>query len=513
MFNEEGNHIDELFRSALKGHQETPPASAWDNIVEKRSFGHILLNQISLNWKNFLFLTFVFATAGIAIVFGTDTTNKDSNVAAKPIPVDKSVEYVNSHLLLASHSPNAGSINGLRQAELNTPQIQKHEFESIIHSNNTIANHTVQINNTILSSQNIARKNNTKSDHLSNQPFEKKESEEQIIHSSITKLDENKKSDRPNALINDNNLLNDGASISNFSNRLKEVVQPINDIESKIELLSSMKVSTLSLLNEKTLALDSNYYKPFEKRKITLKNHLFVNFKIGPEFHQTNYISNNKEYIDYVQARENSTSSKIGSSVQLTLSYYMHNNVFIESGFRYNQIKEEVNYETYTVLSETTVIDSTLLGYKVGPTGEPVPIYDISERTEIEKDITKTNSVNVYHTLSIPVLVGYQLDFNRFSFQLKTGASISLISSRSGSIVGHHENEIIKLGGSSDPYKNAMVYNWELAGSVGYQLSEKVHLIIEPTYRTTLNSLTKTDGSLSEKNKTFGFLTGIRFKL
>ena len=71
MFNEEGNHIDELFRSALKGHQETPPASAWDNIVEKRSFGHILLNQISLNWKNFLFLTFVFATAGIAIVFGT----------------------------------------------------------------------------------------------------------------------------------------------------------------------------------------------------------------------------------------------------------------------------------------------------------------------------------------------------------------------------------------------------------------------------------------------------------
>ena len=58
-----------------------------------------------------------------------------------------------------------------------------------------------------------------------------------------------------------------------------------------------------------------------------------------------------------------------------------------------------------------------------------------------------------------------------------------------------------------------MVYNWELAGSVGYQLSEKVHLIIEPTYRTSLNSLTKTDGSLSEKNKTFGFLTGIRFKL
>ena len=401
----------------------------------------------------------------------------------------------------------------MRQAELNNTQNHQQELASIIHSNNIINKYTFQNKSTIINAQNIELKNNVKADRLLSPSFEKKESEEQIIHSTSPKLDDKKESTRIMTDKNDKSSFIQEASIAKPSNRLKEIIQPIDDIESQIELLSSMKVSTLSLLNEKALALDSNYYKPFEKRKITLKNHLFVNFKKGPEFHQTNYISNNNEYVEYAEARKNSTSSKVGGSAQLTLSYYFHNNVFIESGFRYNQVKEEVNYETFTVLSETKVLDSTLLGYKVGPTGEPVPIYNISERTEIEKDITTTNSVNVYHTLSVPVLVGYQLDFNRFSFQLKTGASISLISSRSGSVLGHQENEIIKLGGSSDPYKNAMVYNWEFAGGVGYQLSEKIHLIMEPTFRTTLNSLTKSDESLSEKNKNFGFLTGIRFKL
>jgi hypothetical protein len=512
MFNEEGNHIDELFRSVLKDHQETPPESAWDNIVEKRSFGHILMNQISLNWKNFMFLTFIFATAGISIIMATDGSKKQSATQDKNHQVQSNQieSKSSSNLQLAYNEPSGGVIHGMRQAGSPTHGPNNHTTESIIHSNNTIIATTKKHNSL-----------NNKTTSFEIEPKKEKVEDSKLVDQKITKSNRKRKekiaSLKVSQLINasTNSLLNKNTSTSILNNNSASNVlfEEFNVANNHIDFLNSKGISSLTSLEDRFLLLDSNYYKPETRKKLTFKNHLFVSIKAGPEFHQSNYSVKNGEFNDYRDNRKSGTASKVGGSLHLTLSYYFHNNILIETGFRYNQLREEVKYESYRIISEQTVYDSTLLGYKVGPTGEPEAIYDITERTIVEKDITSNRNINVYHSLGVPLLVGYQIDFNRFSFQLKTGASLTFLSKRTGEIVGIDENQTIELGANDDPYKNSLLWNWEIAAGFGYQLTENVNLILEPTYRNSINNVTLDDAPISEKNKTLGILTGIRIKL
>jgi hypothetical protein len=516
MFNEEGNHIDELFRSVLKDHQETPPASAWDNIVEKRSFGHILMNQISLNWKNFLFLTFVFATAGIAVIMATDGSKKQSEVQniAEQTQQNKSTAN-NHHLQLAYADPSGGIIHGMRQVGNSSHYLINNSSESIIHSNNTNVRASVKnkksgnVKHVAIVESNVNSNNKNPDENIT---VSKKRKVDKIANVETNSKKSTRNNNPSESIVINKRSFNSGlnlSSIKGFKTENEELVL----MNEYIDLLNSKGISSLITLEGRFLLLDSNYFKPETRKKLTFKNHLFVAVKAGPEFHQTDYSLNDGEFSGYTDLRSSSTSSKVGGSIQVTLSYYLHNNIFFETGFRYNQLREEVKYNSFTVLSESTVYDSTLLGYKVGPTGEPVAIYDITERIEQEKDITSKSSINVYHTVGVPLLIGYQMDFNRFSVQLKTGASVTLFSKRNGEILGINENETINLGSNEDPYKNNLILNWEIAAGVGYQLTETISVIAEPTYRTSLNEVTLRDSPLGEKNKTFGFLTGIRIKL
>ena len=47
------NEFDQLFRDRLADQTATPPTAVWENIKSTRSYGHVVANRISSNWKIF----------------------------------------------------------------------------------------------------------------------------------------------------------------------------------------------------------------------------------------------------------------------------------------------------------------------------------------------------------------------------------------------------------------------------------------------------------------------------
>jgi len=62
------NDFDQVFRDRLSGHTVTPPTAVWDNIQLKRTFGHVLANRISNNWRILGTLLMLLLVGGSSLV-------------------------------------------------------------------------------------------------------------------------------------------------------------------------------------------------------------------------------------------------------------------------------------------------------------------------------------------------------------------------------------------------------------------------------------------------------------
>ena len=62
------NEFDQLFRDRLADQTATPPSAVWENIKSTRSYGHVVANRISNNWKIFGTLLMLLLAGGSSIV-------------------------------------------------------------------------------------------------------------------------------------------------------------------------------------------------------------------------------------------------------------------------------------------------------------------------------------------------------------------------------------------------------------------------------------------------------------
>ncbi len=488
MYNEEENHIDELFQSALKGYEETPPGDSWDNIMQERSFAHVLLNQISLNWRSFSFVTILFSIISLSVIFGGNAQiGNEQNIAQRKQKINSPINqkyYTDSDydgMLLAYSESSHVTDNEINKLEKSAYQQRNKNKRGVMLSKSISAFDGAQLYdekdeviNALKSQQNIA---------------DNYKSKKQLTKSSQTFntiVEPNNESPHHKLSLKSNlNLLQPNYGISFQANR--------NDLPLWL--------------------LDSSYYKNDNKKTINFKNQLFLNIRTGVDFSSKELSAKFPEYNSYSKQRNENEALKMGQNFQLTLSYYFINNLFIESGFKYSIINEQANYTFDKIISEKTIYDSTVIGYQVGPTGDPKPIYNITERTEREIQSTAQQSKNQYHFISVPLFIGYQIDLNRWSYYVKGGASAEILTKSSGYIKAFSTNNELDLSSPENPINTSVHLNFEIATGVGYQLSEKYIITIEPSYKTNISSLTKSEYPLNQKFETIGINAGIRIKL
>lgn len=525
MYNEEDNHIDELFRSTFAGHEETPPPSAWNNIVETRSFGHVLLNQIALNWKNFLFMTigFMFVGAGV-IGFGSAENDHEPSHATYLFNKEQLYGGHDFGGMLLAYNGSSGSASGngsrsyysqvmpshLGQYEVirnrmkpsipsttNNPMEPTYHHKSIgpFRSTETIHKEANDVSRSARLTTKNANDYRTKEDHASLKSS-------QTIDKKATANQRWKKKAAINHTIVGADEPTETASYTSHASL------------GHIASLNPFKINKVSRLEAGApISIDSLYYNAKRKKRISLKNHMYVSFQMGPQIMDKNLSASQPENNVYLNKRNASEQTAMGGSVQANLTYYFFNNVFVETGVRYSRFNERITYDEMNITSQRTVLDSAITGYTVGPTGNPVPIYDISSRTVYETELINREQNNTYHMVDIPLLLGYQIDVQRWSVYLKSGITPTIFKRQSGYVLGEGESTQLDFGGDDDPYRSGMLLNLEVAGGVSYQLDETIHLLVEPNFRSNISSLHKGNYPLTEKRKILGILAGIRIKL
>lgn len=490
MYNEEENHIDELFQSALKSYEETPPADSWDNILQERSFAHVLLNQISLNWRSFSFVTILFSIISLSVIFGGNAQVGNENQIAheEESSLPNSQKYYTDSdydgMLLAYSETNYVTENEIIELKNYAHQQKRKTKRDLILAKSIsafdgaqIADEKDEVVHALISQQQTAKR--------------KKSNDQKIAaKKQIQKIEITESKDKS--------------------------LRPISEsLKSDIYLLPT-KYGISFQANRTDLPLwllDSNYYKSDYKKSINFKNQLFLNVRTAVNFNSKELSAKFPEYNSYLKQRNDNEELKMGHSFQLTLSYYFLNNLFIESGLKYNKINEQANYTLDKVVSEKTIYDSTIIGYKVGPTGDPEPIYNITERVEQDIQSTSYQSRNHYHFISVPLFIGYQIDLNRWSYYVKGGVSAEILAKSSGKIKSFDPSKELDLNSTENPFLSTVYFNFEIATGLGYQLSEKYIITVEPTYRTNISSITKSEYSLNQRFESIGINAGLRIKL
>jgi hypothetical protein len=185
---------------------------------------------------------------------------------------------------------------------------------------------------------------------------------------------------------------------------------------------------------------------------------------------------------------------------------------FIESGagisFSSDDGKYAIDYEkflgtyedVYEVTFDTTESGAIVPVYHTNVVG----VYDSINKFRIEK--TK----NQYTYLQIPVYVGFHQQYNRLGWFIKGGPVFSLLLNSNIPDPELGNDRIVDLDQQMPSRVNT---HWQMAFSAGvtYQLSDKVSVAIEPTFRYYLNSLYERKYITTRHPYSFGVRTGLLF--
>jgi hypothetical protein len=181
------------------------------------------------------------------------------------------------------------------------------------------------------------------------------------------------------------------------------------------------------------------------------------------------------------------------------------NNWQLSTGFNYSEWGEKVNYSkitskypTYTITYDSTTGDTTII---IGEGEE-----------EMSPELGKYNR---YHYISIPLLIGYTIEMNKFSIIPKIGGTIGIpILNKYGNYIGRD------MGGLVTEKDNTILFNFQSSIDLCYKI-KKVSFIISPYYRRNINLLVaKPDWRNSmqkmqtqNRYQSFGINFGVTFDL
>ena len=202
----------------------------------------------------------------------------------------------------------------------------------------------------------------------------------------------------------------------------------------------------------------------------------------------------------YLKERKATVSAGFSYSAGVRYTKVFKNGLSIRTGLNYSQINERFKYVkgnvTHNIYITNTAGDTT--------------------GTYVERGTQYQQSTNVYRSVDIPLVAGYELGNGRVHANVNAGVMINILSRQKGYVLDPSGIPVdISTG------KNNSVYSYKTnAGvsflgsfSVYYKLNDKFHVLAEPYLRYGLSPITKTDISLKQKNHTAGLRLGLRMDL
>ena len=204
----------------------------------------------------------------------------------------------------------------------------------------------------------------------------------------------------------------------------------------------------------------------------------------------------------YLEKRRETETRLFAFSGGLRLSMVTDNGLALRTGVNYSQINEKFTY--FNGSEENTHISN---------------IFD-SEGNVIGTDtITLTGerykvSNNIYRTIDIPFIVGYEFDMGQFGMSVNGGAYLNLLFMPDGDLLDPETLEPIAIDGDNfNAFKEQVGLGYYGSLALTYQTKNGLQLLLEPHFKLFPKSVTQDEYALSQRYTSVGLFMGVRKRL
>lgn len=226
-----------------------------------------------------------------------------------------------------------------------------------------------------------------------------------------------------------------------------------------------------------------------------------------------NFANRSLEGIDidtenYIELRNRTESSGIGFQVGLKTGLKHRSGFNFSTGISLTQISERFKFKGSTF--KRVMVENGVTAYEITINMDTIPVFgDFEYDQEI---VHNTNFKNQYRLFEIPLLIGYQVDFDKWAWGIQTGVFAN-ISMQTTGIIFNPKNEFAYLETEqADFFSSNIGMSYYIGGEGKYSLNDNIALTVSPHFRLFPNSFTNNKNGISQKYSLAGLNLGIDFK-
>lgn len=230
--------------------------------------------------------------------------------------------------------------------------------------------------------------------------------------------------------------------------------------------------------------------------ELPASNYKYLEFFAGPDLVFTSYSDTSGS--DYINKRKSASEVRFAYSIGTRFTKVFGNGMSIKTGINFSHILEK-----FSVLQGNVI----QIIYIIGPSGDTLGNY----ATRTDRYIQSQNN---YHTIDIPLLMGYEMNIGKWKANLNAGVMLNLYSWQNGLMIdtsGKVVSTKTGSGASAYQYKTNVGVGFLGSLSLYYPIREDVYLMAEPYFRYNLSAANREDISLRKRFHTSGIRLGLRY--
>ncbi|NBC07402.1 MAG: hypothetical protein GVY26_09435 [Bacteroidetes bacterium] len=228
----------------------------------------------------------------------------------------------------------------------------------------------------------------------------------------------------------------------------------------------------------------------------------YLDVMASPDLTFNTLEARSSDAVAYLEKRKETETRLFAFSGGVRLSMIADNGLALRTGVNYSQINEKFTY--FNGSEEKTQIRN---------------IFD-SEGNVIGTDtITLTGerykvSNNIYRTIDIPFIVGYEFDMGQFGMSVNGGAYLNLLFMPDGDLLDPETLEPIAIDGDNfNAFKEQVGLGYYGSLALTYQTKSGLQLLLEPHFKVFPKSVTQDQYALTQRYTSVGLFMGVRKRL
>ncbi|MBX2926734.1 MAG: hypothetical protein KF852_02765 [Saprospiraceae bacterium] len=207
----------------------------------------------------------------------------------------------------------------------------------------------------------------------------------------------------------------------------------------------------------------------------------------------------------YAQLRDQSEQPHYQFSAGARISATTNFGLAMRTGVNYSQLNERFRYLTQTE-ERFTIINI------LGPGGAVIGVDTVYETIHREHVVH-----NSYRSIDIPVLLGYEFPFRRWTVSVNGGAYINLLFRQRGSFfVPGSDNPVsfsVAEAENTEVFRNRLGVGWYAGAGLAYKIRHNLQIIAEPHLRAFPRSFTADGFDVNQRYTQGGLSLGVRYKI